>query len=158
VDIWDTGEEAPLCTLSSYQGTVRAVATGEIDGHAIVVFGGKHSKRIDSPDPHSEERGRVFVYDLTGGSFLHILEGHEGEVQSVAMGMMSGQCIIVSGGDDAMVCIWNFADGAELATIDIGASITSLALVASTLVVGSVKGVLCVNLAATQYAAPTTCY
>ncbi len=95
---------SPSAIAGRHDGSVRAVALGELDGRAIAVSGG--------------DDGTVRVWDLAAGTALGApLTGHTGHVQAVAVGELDGRAIAVSGGDDGTVRVWDLAAGEQLTTL-----------------------------------------
>ena len=87
-------------------GGIWSVAVGERDGRAVIVSGGRD--------------GTVRVWDLATGQPVgeplrghesEDLWGHDGDVWSVAVGERDGRAVIVSGGNDGTVRVWDLATG-----------------------------------------------
>ena len=111
VRVWDLepGEPA-LGPLTGHDGRVNAVAVGQRQGRPVIVSGG--------------EDGTVRVWDLeTGEPALGPLTGHRGwygplnlnppyaPVLAVAVGERQGRPVIVRGGGDGMVLVWDLETG-----------------------------------------------
>jgi len=71
----------------------------------------------------------VRVWDAgTGQPIGDPLTGHTGTVLAVALGSVGGREVIVSGGVDQTVRIWDFFDSDALTTIDVLAPAMALGL------------------------------
>lgn len=72
----------------------------------------------------------------------NLTTAHTGPATAVAVGVDRGRLVVVSGGSDRLVRIWDPQRGGCTA-LDVGATVTSLALGDdSTVVVGTVLGVV----------------
>jgi WD40 repeat protein len=94
-------------TIGRHDGQVSVVAVGELDGRPIVVSGGDATLRVWELDT-GQQRGKP-------------LRGHEGnrpyapsEVAALALGELDGRPIVVSGGGDATVRVWELRTGQQL--------------------------------------------
>lgn len=70
--------------------------------------------------------GTLIVWDATTGAKLRRLRGHRGIVNSVAC-TRAGREILVSGGDDGKVCLWDPEDREPLDTIPVSYPVTAVA-------------------------------
>jgi WD40 repeat protein len=90
---------------------VRAVALGVIDGDPVVVSGTGDSRACEAP------WGFVHLWDVRRGTRrTRVFGGHW--VMAVAIGMVDGEAIVVSGGEDGSdearwgtVCLWDARTG-----------------------------------------------
>jgi len=63
----------------------------------------------------------VRVWDLESGESLHQqLRGHDGDVNTLALGELRGRAIVASGGDDRTVRLWDLASGESLGAALLG--------------------------------------
>ncbi len=72
--------------------------------------------------------------------------GHDGGVTALAVAERAGRPVIVSGGDDGTVQIWNIDDGSLSVRVVIDASVGALASFLDHLVVGHSGGLTVVRL------------
>ncbi|MFD1539240.1 WD40 repeat domain-containing protein [Nonomuraea guangzhouensis] len=102
VRIWDPTTATPVGEpLRGHTARVEAVAIGRIDGRAVIVSGGADNK--------------VRVWDAVTGAPIGPLRGHltaeksshHNVVKSVAIGQVEDRAVIVSGGGDGMVRMWD---------------------------------------------------
>ncbi|MBM7169447.1 caspase family protein [Streptomyces sp. G44] len=105
IRLWDfaTGQERQL--LAGHTGAVRALAYAEVDGRPKLASGGSDgSVRLwDLPGtagPASERTARRQVGH-------EVLRGHSGEVNAVAFAELDGEPVLISGGDDRTVRMWD---------------------------------------------------
>nr|BAJ19080.1 putative WD repeat-containing protein [Streptomyces sp. SANK 62799] len=105
IRLWDftTGQEQQR--LVGHTGAVRALACAEIDGRPMVASGGSDgSVRLwDVPETAGPVSDRTARRQL--GRVL--LRGHSGEVNTVAFAELDGEPVLISGGDDRTVRIWD---------------------------------------------------
>jgi hypothetical protein len=85
----------------SPDGEIIGVAAGDVDGHAVAVTG-----NFFGLDP-----GIVRVWDLADDQepLRGSLTGHYGGVQALAITHLDGRAMLVSGGFDHAVCVWDLA-------------------------------------------------
>ena len=72
---------------------------------------------------------------------------HDGRVEAVAIGELSGRPIIISGGSDRTVRVW-VGSGTDLAVINVGSTPRSLALHSRTIVLGAGAGLMAIQMGA----------
>lgn len=82
----------PHQSLAGHNGSVRAVAIGQLGERDVIVSAG--------------DDGTVRLWD-TAGVPRRSLTGHDGPVRAVAIGRAGNQDVIVSGGDDGTVRVWD---------------------------------------------------
>jgi serine/threonine protein kinase/WD40 repeat protein/predicted nucleic acid-binding Zn-ribbon protein len=95
VQIWSPTTRTLLQTLNTDQVVTTMVFSA--DGQRIVV---------------GTQRGGVQVWDAGTGVQLHALNGHRGEVLSLAYSPTEPK--VISGGDDRVAILWNVDEGIEL--------------------------------------------
>ncbi|WP_345577998.1 WD40 repeat domain-containing protein [Nonomuraea rosea] len=102
IRLWDPATGTPVDEpLRGHTGAVQSVAIGRIDGRAVIVSGGADNK--------------VRVWDAVTGSPIGPLRGHltaeksfhHNTVKSVAVGQVEDRAVIVSGGGDGVVRMWD---------------------------------------------------
>jgi WD40 repeat protein len=80
-----------------------------------------------------DDDGTVRVWDLNSGKQRGEPLLHEGQVLSVAFGMLDGQPVVVSGGFVGTVRVWDLASGARLAEPMRGSEMGVLSVAVGTL-------------------------
>ncbi|MFI6049017.1 caspase family protein [Streptomyces violascens] len=105
IRLWDfaTGQEEQR--LVGHTGAVRALACAEIDGRPVIASGGSDgSVRLWHPcetgPAGSGQAARRWGQRA-------VLKGHSGEVNAVALAELDGVPVLISGGDDRTVRIWD---------------------------------------------------
>jgi WD40 repeat protein len=108
--VWDLATGAQLRSLAGHRAWVYAVAVGDLEGRPVVVSGG--------------EDGTLLVWDLATHVQLRSLAGHHRRtgvpgraVYAVAVGLLKGRPVVVSGGVDGMVRVWDLATGVQLRSL-----------------------------------------
>ncbi|WP_026411290.1 WD40 repeat domain-containing protein [Actinomadura oligospora] len=120
---WATGTDlTDRAALSLPGSTCRTLATGTVEGRAVVVSAG-WTQKLRVLDP------------TTGDQIGSDLKGHRGAVNVVALTTLDGRDVAVSGGDDGTVRIWDLALGKE-----IGAPLTTPDTQVRALAVAKVDG------------------
>lgn len=106
----------PQVALSSLGGVdVRRLADGALT-RRFGGFGSFNFMRFGSPreEPGDVPEGHLaWIWD--DGQELTFPYGHNLSVLSVATGVINGQPVIVSGGDDGTVALWHFSEGPNCA-------------------------------------------
>ncbi|WP_103964648.1 WD40 repeat domain-containing protein [Nonomuraea solani] len=102
VRLWDPATRTPVGEpLRGHTAAVQALAIGQIDSRTVIVSGGADNK--------------VRVWDAVTGSPIGPLRGHltaeksfhHNVVKSVAVGQVEDRAVIVSGGGDGVVRMWD---------------------------------------------------
>ncbi|MGD9526623.1 hypothetical protein [Pseudonocardia sp.] len=84
--------------LTGHDGPVRVLATGRLDGRAIVVSGGQDAT--------------VRVWDVATGEPVGApMTGHTDAVHGLATAQLLGRAVAVSAADDGTVRVWDLATG-----------------------------------------------
>src|SRR5205807_1457389 len=103
----------PHRILSGHEDSVYAVAVGSVGGRTLVVSGSKDGTVcLWDPERPVAEPGGVRGHGGRGKgarpSTRTPEEGHRGhDVFAVAMGSLAGTPLVVSGGRDGTVCLWD---------------------------------------------------
>ncbi|MGW8328873.1 caspase family protein [Streptomyces sp. NPDC055897] len=105
IRLWDVATGQEKRRMDGHTGAVRALACAEIDGEPLIASGGSD--------------GSVRLWDLSGSAPARtgragrrsgeraVLTGHSGEVNTVAFAELDGVPVVISGGDDRTVRIWD---------------------------------------------------
>ncbi|MFC5183577.1 WD40 repeat domain-containing protein [Actinomadura harenae] len=101
---WATGAAlTDRAALSLPGSTCRALATGTVEGRAVVVSAGWNQKlRVLDP--------------ITGDQIGGDLKGHQGAVNAVVLTTIEGRDVVLSGGNDGTVRTWDLALGKQVGT------------------------------------------
>ncbi|MER7752277.1 caspase family protein [Kitasatospora sp. NPDC097643] len=101
--VWDLVTNRELRTLVGHRATVDAVACAVVDGRPLAVSGSRD--------------GTARVWDLGTGEELAVLRGHgdrghktfrDDTVFAVAFAVVDGETVVVTGGADGTVRVWNW--------------------------------------------------
>ncbi len=105
IRLWDLASGREQQLLVGHTGAVRALACAEIDGRPRVASGGSDgSVRLwDVPGTEDLESGRTARRQVGRVE----LKGHSGEVNTVAFAELDGVPVLISGGDDRTVRVWD---------------------------------------------------
>lgn len=129
-DLW-IGDLLDKAQIATWRGSqFSTIAVGELDERRLVAVG-EHGK--DSPIQlknvaHGQGEGRLITH-------------HEGYISSIGLGKLGERSVIVSGGSEGDLRVWN-PDGELLSEIQFGARIDDLAFGRhSMLVVSTSKGI-----------------
>ncbi|MER7582371.1 hypothetical protein [Kitasatospora sp. NPDC097691] len=108
VQVWDLSSSSHLrLPLIGHAGTVRAAATAVLKGRHLAVTGGDDgSVRVWDLDGERDEKG-----ESKAGSRP---AGHAGPVHQVTTAVVDGRCVVVTGGADEQVRIWDLDGGEQL--------------------------------------------
>jgi WD40 repeat protein len=116
VRVWDLALGIPADEpLTDHQvavnaGAVTAVAVGELEGRPVVVCGGGDGTlRL-----WDLERGTPIGPRLTGHDVVPRLRPFQREVTAVAVGELEGRPVVVSGGYDGRLRVWDLAHGTSI--------------------------------------------
>lgn len=102
---------------------------GILAGHSKAVTSLCWSNSAPSSSPRlisSSADGTLIVWDASTGAKLRRLRGHKGIVNSVSC-TRGGREILVSGGDDGRVLLWDPYERTPLDVLDIGYPVTAVA-------------------------------
>ncbi|MEU9192360.1 caspase family protein [Streptomyces hundungensis] len=108
IRLWDFAGGREEQRLIGHTGAVRALACGAIDGMPIIASGGSDGRvRLWEPSATAPEEA-----GWGGGRWREraVLKGHSGEVNTVAFAELAGSPVLISGGDDRTVRIWDVRD------------------------------------------------
>jgi WD40 repeat protein len=93
--------------LNGHTGTVRSVATAQLDGRPVIISG-------------SDDR-MVRVWDLVSGNPIgNPFGGHTASVISVATAQLDGRPVAISGSADQTVRVWDLATGNQVGAAFVG--------------------------------------
>ena len=110
VRVWDLATGKPVTAFTGHSGGVAAVAIAQLDGRPVVVSG--------------DEEGAVRVWELATGETVAAFTGHSRGVAefahsrgvaAVAVVDLDGRPVVVSGGEDGAVRVWELATGTRVA-------------------------------------------
>ncbi|MFD9488450.1 caspase family protein [Streptomyces sp. NPDC059991] len=111
IRLWDftTGQEEQR--LIGHTGAVRALVCAEADGEPFVASGGSDGSVrlwVPSETGRGESEGAARRWGERA-----VLTGHSGEVNAVAFAVLDGLPVLISGGDDRTVRIWDMRRGEQ---------------------------------------------
>jgi WD40 repeat protein len=116
------------------------LAIGEIDGEPIVVAGGQYDGSVRAWRARSgRRRGKAM--------FGHQMAFDQPSVSALALGNVADHAVIISGGSDGVVQVWDPRRGRKLITFEPGGAIRDLALGSQgDLVIATSQGLVVVDL------------
>ncbi|MFF4185098.1 caspase family protein [Streptomyces sp. NPDC001691] len=107
IRLWDVASGQEEQRLVGHAGAVRALACGEMDGSPLVASGGSDgSVRLWEPREATSPQAEAGRAACRWGQKA-VLTGHSGEVNTVAFAELDGSPVVISGGDDRTVRVWD---------------------------------------------------
>ncbi|MEV1023095.1 caspase family protein [Streptomyces sp. NPDC050264] len=102
IRLWDIATGREKRRLHGHTGAVRALACAEIDGEPLIASGGSDGtvRLWDPSGTTPAQAGRRFGERA-------VLTGHSGEVNTVTFAELGGAPVVISGGDDRTVRVWD---------------------------------------------------
>jgi WD40 repeat protein/transcriptional regulator with XRE-family HTH domain len=113
--LWRVSDHTPLLALQAHQGPVHGVAI-TADGHLLASAGEDGTIRVWSFDPSTLPALLLGTGAATSAKLVTTLHGHASAVLSVAMAPAGN--LLVSGGLDGTVRVWDPVRGQLLATLE----------------------------------------
>jgi WD40 repeat protein len=133
VDVWDLATGAQVGSPMSPGGRVYHLAFAWVGDLPLLACVSRYPSVVTIWNP------------ATGQALGSPLKGHTAIATAVAVGSDRGRPVVVSGGEDRVVRIWDVARGG-CTVLDVGATVKSLAVgEGSTIVVGTALGVACLK-------------
>jgi WD40 repeat protein/tetratricopeptide (TPR) repeat protein len=129
--VWDLSKLELLWELESQ--SVLATAFATLHGKPVVVFAMGSS---------------VAICDIgTGEPLASPFRGHEGPVHSLATGLLDSRSVVISGGYDRTIRIWDLQSAQQMMCIDLDSSVHALSLgPMRTVLAGQFMGVTAIRL------------
>ena len=91
-----------------------SVVTGQVTDLDVAEIGGSPVVVTASRD------GLLYVTELNTGTVRSLEHGHHGAVTAVACGLLAGEPVAVSVGEDRTIRVWNLTDGTETQRVAAG--------------------------------------
>lgn len=174
VRIWEASTGEMLQVIKGRFYKVRSVALGQLCGREVVVFGSYQvfdrlgaiqraacivacmiintvlGTTYNVAGKFISSKWTIRVFEPSRGpkapQVLRAFEGHTDAVNSIALGQLGGRDVIVSGSDDGTVRIWGLEPNSISGPIFMGASVSSIALSGTNIVVGTSAGIAVLEL------------
>ena len=119
VKVWDVESAKCLKTLDGHKWNINGVATCTLGGRAVVAScSSDKTVRLWDMEGESGNEWRKIPEEQKNSAELKVLKGHTEGVSAVATCTVGGKLVVVSGGWDKVIRMWDAESGATIKTLE----------------------------------------